>query len=288
LITENEIVAIRVAGISLTRILGFLAVIGVIFSLFLFIVNDKYIPSSHYSYRSKIKSLYAKNANAFIEPGVFIEHFKDAIIYVGDVQTNNKLKNIFIYEPTGKGTNSVIFAKQGKFTVDEDVLIMQLEDGFHDRVDPDGTRELYRLNFRILTQRYSIKEKDDGPLEKKPVDMSLDEIREKIRYLKEEKNIDPVKLVKLPIEFHKRISFAFSPLIFTLLGFGISLVVKHREKSLNFGIALLLGGMYYLLFILGETLSNYGYVSAALGMWLPNIAIGSIAAYLIYRNAYPR
>ena len=116
-------------------------------------------------------------------------------------------------------------------------------------------------------------------ISKKPSDMRLSELREKIAQ---------IDAPKLKGEFHKRISFSFSCLAFIILGFGISLVVKHREKSINFGIAFLTAGVYYLLFIFGEALLEYSYIAPALGMWLPNIVVISIGGYLIFKHAYSR
>lgn len=114
--------------------------------------------------------------------------------------------------------------------------------------------------------------------------MQLSELRDKINYLKE-KNIDTSEIEG---EFHKRISFSFSVITFILLGFGVSLVVKHREKSINFGIAFLSAGIYYLLFVLGETLIEYRLIMPLLGMWLPNIIVGSVGGYLLFKNAHFR
>ena len=74
---------------------------------------------------------------------------------------------------------------------------------------------------------------------------------------------------------------------FIILGFGISLKVRHREKSINFGIAFLSAGAYYLLFIIGETLLEYHFLSPALAMWIPNIIVILAGAWLL-KNAHFR
>ncbi|MBU2103127.1 MAG: LptF/LptG family permease, partial [Candidatus Omnitrophica bacterium] len=80
--------------------------------------------------------------------------------------------------------------------------------------------------------------------------------------------------------------FSFSIITFILLGFGVSLAVKHREKSINFGIALLAAGIYYLLFILGQTLVENHILTPFIGMWIPNIVIASVGGYFIFKNAH--
>lgn len=279
LISDNEIIAIRVAGVSLFKILNIFLILGFIFSLFLFILNDRIIPDFHYRYRSQIKNIYFKNVSALIEPGVFLEHFENYILYVAD-KNGNKLKNVFIYEIDDKQkTTKVTFAKEGEFIVEDDILKIKLEEGFRDETISKGKMELYRLNFKVFFMDIPIQKREKVKINKKSSDMRLSELRKKIALL---------DAPELKGEFHKRISFSFSCLAFIILGFGISLAVRHREKSINFGIAFLTAGVYYLLFILGEALLEYRYVAPALGMWLPNIIVVSIGGYLIFKYAYSR
>jgi lipopolysaccharide export system permease protein len=279
LIADNEIVAIRVAGIPLLKILNIFLILGVIFSLLLFILNDRVIPDFHYRYRSEIKNIYSKNVSALIEPGVFLENFDNYILYVTD-KNGNKLKNIFIYEIDKKQESTrVTFAKEGEFIVEDDILKIKLENGFRDETVSKKTMELYRLNFKVFFMDIPILEQGETAISKKPSDMRLSELRKKITLL---------NAPELQGEFHKRISFSFSCLAFIIFGFGISLVVKHREKSINFGIAFLTAGIYYLLFILGETLLGYRYIAPFLGMWLPNIIVISLGGHLIFKHAHPR
>lgn len=283
LIADNELVAIHVAGISILRILTIFLIIGVIFSLSLFILNDKVLPYFHYNYRSRIKNIYTKNIAALIEPGVYLENFKDTILYVGDIKENN-LKNVFVYEINTEGLSRLTYAKTGEFVVDNELLKMKLENGFRDEINPKNKEEFYRLNFKISFIDVPIEEKGNTVVEKKSSDMDINELREKIHHLKS-LSINPVEFIT---ELHKRISFSFSPLTFVILGFGISLVVRHREKSINFGVAVLIAGIYYLLLLLGETLAHFEVTAPSLAMWLPNITVSLVGTWCIVKNAYIR
>jgi len=283
LVADNELTAINVSGISLMRILSVFLTIGIIFSLFLFLINDKIIPYFHYNYRSHVKNIYSKNIAAIIEPGVYLENFKDTILYVDNIK-DNKLKNVFVYEIDKEGLSKLTYAKYGEFVVDNDVLKMRLERGFRDEINPKNTKEFFRLNFKIFFIDIPIEKKTKTYVNKKASDMNIKELRTRIKHLKD-KNINPIEFLA---ELHKRISFSFSPLIFVILGFGVSLVVKHRERSINFGIAALIAGIYYLLMLFGETLTDFQFVPPIFGMWLPNIVVGIIGMYLIIKHAHIR
>lgn len=307
LISDNEIVAINVAGISLTKILNVFLLLGVIGSLFVFILNSQVIPDFHYRYRTVLKSVYTSNASSMIEPGQFMEQFQNYVLYVSD-REGNKLKNVFIYElDKNRESSKVTFAKWAEFIMENNVLKLKLEEGFRDEAatgmpainilpdtkqakpaaNSDSTQkknELYRLNFKVFFMDIPVSDDKVLKIEKKPSDMGSKELREKINYFR----VLGINPTELTAEFHKRISFSFAIITFILLGAGVSLIVKHREKSINFGIAFICAGIYYLLFILGQTLVEYNFLPAMLGMWLANIIMTTIGCWLIFKNAHFR
>ena len=286
-ISDNEIVAINVAGISSLKLLNIFLILGFILTLILFIINDKIDPYFHYRYRAQMKNIYSKNITNLIEPGVFLEGFSNYIIYVSDKE-GNKMKNVFIYELNEKeGVSKVTYAKKGEFAVDKNNLKMKLENGFRDETSSSssgGKKELYRLNFEVFFIDIPIGDKKPVKIEKKPSDMNIKELREKAKYLKRM----GIPSLEFMTELHKRISFSFSIITFAILGFGVSLMVRHREKSINFGIAAFTALIYFLLFITAETLIEYHLINPILGMWLPNIVIIFAGELLIYKNAHFR
>jgi len=281
LVGENEIVAINTAGVSSLKILHIFMLMAVAGTLFLFILNDRVIPGFHYRYRTELKNIYTKNIGALIEPRVFLEHFQDFIVYVSDMD-GNKLKNVYIYETKkGKAASKVTFAKTAEFAVDGDMLKMKLDDGFRDETAADP-KQLYRLSFKTFFIDIPISKPKGAKVDKKPGDMTIQELHAREKELKK-LGVNPLEIAA---EFHKRISFSCSIIIFTLLAFAVSLIVRHREKSINFGIAFVIAGTYYLLFIFGETMVEYHKIIPWLGMWLPNIIIGAIGAHLTLKHAH--
>ena len=70
---------------------------------------------------------------------------------------------------------------------------------------------------------------------------------------------------------------------FVLLGIPLAMLTRRREKSINFGLAVIVVGTYYLLLIAAEALSIQGYMNPAITTWLPNIIFGLIGAILTLR-----
>lgn len=153
-------------------------------------------------------------------------------------------------------------------------------DGTSDEPDPNDPAVFYKLNFKTYFMTLNIaQQQDKNKIQKKPKDMTIQELKDEVAKLKNE-GIDPAPLIT---QIHQKISLAFSCLIFIIIGSSLAILTRRREKSINFGIAFLVVGVYYLLLMASETLSLQGYLDPRIAMWLPNIILGSIGSFLLYR-----
>jgi lipopolysaccharide export LptBFGC system permease protein LptF len=117
---------------------------------------------------------------------------------------------------------------------------------------------------------------DTDKIEKKPKDMTIQELRKEVEKIRKE-GIDPMPLLT---EINEKISLAFSCLAFIILGIPLAIITRRREKTINFGIVFLIVGLYYLLLMGSEALSLRGYVNPSIAMWIPNIILGFIGTIL--------
>jgi lipopolysaccharide export system permease protein len=279
---DNEVVAIRANGINLFSLILPLLIIGLILSLILVIFNDRLIPYAHFASRKTLIEIGIKNPAAALEPGVFINSFQKYILFIYRID-QNKLTNVRIYEPQreNKPTRTIV-AKQGEFIAipEKKVIKLKLMDGTSDEPDPENPTHFYKLNFKTYFMTLSLEQMGDKEgIRKKPKDMTIMELEDEIKKLKSE-GIDPKPLIT---EINEKISLAFSCFIFILLGVPLAIVTRRREKSINFGIAFLIVGIYYIILMGAEALGLQGYLDPTLAMWIPNIILGAIGAILTYR-----
>ncbi len=279
---DNEIIAIRASGINAFLVALPLLTISLILSLILVIFNDRFIPYAHYASRKTLTEIGIKNPTAALEPGVFINSFQNYVLFIYAID-QNKLSNVRVYEPQGAGKPTrIIVAKKGEFIAipEKNMIKLKLMDGTADEPDPDNPSNFYKLNFRTYYMSLNLAHaQDKDAVEKKPKDMTIKELKNEVENLKKQK-IDPAPLYT---EINKKIALAFSCFVFTLLGMPLAIITRRREKSINFGIAVIIVLIYYLLLIGSETLSLQGFVPPGLSMWLPNIIFGIIGAYLTHR-----
>lgn len=289
LIADNELIAIQSSGISIIKIFSLFLIVSFVFSLSLLFLKSRVFPDIHFGYRTQLRSIYSQNIPALIEPGVFLDEFQNYILYVSDKENQN-LKNVYIYKTDPEeNITEITFAKTGRFIVDGNNLKIKLEEGFRDITTSGTETSPYRLNFDRFFMTLPIQQ-EEAKVSRTYQNMHLEQLRNQINTFQEKTvaGIEPKIPTRFLTEFHRRISFSFAPLAFVILGFGISMTIKHREKSINFLIAAFTAGIYYLFFLLGETLAEYRFLPPFLAMWLPNIIIALIGIFLFYKYAYSR
>jgi len=280
---DNELIPIRNAGVSLFRIFDGFLIIGIICSLFLIFMQNKVIPELHYKSRALLKSVAQKNIYSLIEPGVFIDSFPGYILYVGDLK-GNKMKNVIIYEIQKEKPSRTTVAQRGEFISEDNTIKIKLEQGFRDEVNPKDPTKFYRLNFKVMFTTIAIPKDLPDSVARNPRDYTLKELKKEIAGF----NAKGIPSLPYVIEYHRKISFSLSVLVFIILGFAVAISINQREKSVNFTIAFMAAGVYYLLSLLGESLALKGVVPPPVGVWIPNVIMSSIGLFFYFKNAYIR
>jgi LPS export ABC transporter permease LptF len=280
--SDNEITTMRASGIAPVRIVIPLVLTGLLLSTGMVIVNDKVIPAAHYASRKTLLDVGIRNPAAALEPGVFINSFDRYILFIYAID-GFKLQNIRIYEPQGDDRPTrIIVARRGEFLPlpEQRIVKLKLMDGTADEPDPEHPDTFYKLNFKtyFMTLNFAnVNEK--GTLDKKPKDMTIAELKTQARQLSAG-GIAPTPMLS---EIHRKIALSFAPLVFILIGLPLAVITRRREKSINFGIAFIVVGVYYLLLLGAEALTMQGITDPHIALWLPNALLGSAGLYLTFR-----
>lgn len=275
LCSDNEIIAVRASGVSILHLVIMpLLIVGLILSLILVVFNGRIVPYAHFASRRTLRSIGIKSPTAALEAGTFINSFNKYIIFIYRID-GNRLYQVRIYEPRedDKPCRTII-AKEGEFVSlpEKGMVKLKLINGTSDEPDPNNPARFYKLNFKTLFLNLNLAEADKGKVQKKPKDMTFQEIGSQINKFK----ASGVEVFPLITELHKRIALAFSVIIFVLLGCCLAMLTRRREKSINAALAFGIAGLYYLLLLGATALSLQGYVNSALAMWLPNIILGIV------------
>lgn len=102
---------------------------------------------------------------------------------------------------------------------------------------------------------------------KDPDEMALGELRDHIRRTA----MSGGDVTRLQVDLHTRYSFPFASFIVMLLGAPLTGAIRRGGHALGFGLALLVGFVYYILLQIGETYGHNGTLPPVVAAWLPNI-----------------
>jgi len=122
-------------------------------------------------------------------------------------------------------------------------------------------------------------DKSSQELNKKPKDMTIKELKEKINKFNADK-IDPLPYL---VQFNEKFAISFSPLIFIILSIPLGVTTNKRGKKGNIKYVFGLVMLYYLSFIGIETLALQGTVDVNL-MWLTDIIFAGFGIISLYRT----
>ncbi|MFH1868980.1 MAG: LptF/LptG family permease [Candidatus Omnitrophota bacterium] len=280
LASDNEVTAMKASGISLYGIGLPVIVAAFIISLASVYLNDRVLPQSHFASYKLIKEVGMKKPTAYLEAGTFIKSFKGYILFIHSINGDN-LRDVRIYQLQDNGPARTIVAQSGtiKTFPEKNLVELKLNNGTLDEPNPDNPKIFYKLNFKTYNMKLNLAENfSKYDVEKKPKDMTIREIREEIARLKNN-NIDTVPLLA---EIHRKIAMAFSGFVFVLVGLPVAINTKRREKSVGFGMSLIILITYYLLFIGGQALALRHIVTPIIGLWLANIIYFILGSTLMF------
>ena len=280
--SDNEIIALRASGIGLRNVARPLFVMGAILALLTLLLSDKIASQTHYSYRVLLTQIGLENPGAALEEGTFIKKFKNFVIFIYEID-KNKLKGIRIYQPQEGRSARTIVAQKGELVSipERGIIKLKLVHGTSDEPDPKDPTKLYKLNFKTYDLPLNIAEvKEPKELGKKPKDMTIRELTSEIDRLGEE---GIRATYALSTEIHNKIAMALSCLTFLLVGIPLGITTRRSDKSMSFGLGLIILTAYWTMLIGGKAVAQKGYVPPILAMQFSNIVIGALGFFLYRR-----
>lgn len=281
--SDGELTAMKASGISLYRMSLPVIMLGIIFSFAAFFLNDQVSSNASFASRRVIKEIGIKSPTAYLEEGTFIRGFENYVIFIHEIK-GNRLKNIRIYQPQeGKPTRTII-AEEGEIKTmpEKNIVELRLFNGTSEEPSPTDPESFYKLNFKTyfmsldLTKIFK-KEK----IQKKTREMSVNELNAEIARATSQK----IETTPLFVEIYKKINMSAASFILILLGIPLGIRAHRSEKSIGFGISLILFAVYYGAFLGGIALSLQGAVPPFLGVSLPNIIFFVLGVILFIRTA---
>lgn len=314
---DNEIIALKMSGINIIKIIKIPIIFIIFLSLFMFFFNNFFWPESEFRIRNLLLDLARKKPQIKIREGIFFEDFAPYVIYIGYLEEKSgKMRDILIFKKEGEIKPIFIFAKEGilKEQEKENYFTFILKKGELHQLEDSKYRQIIfeetTINFpyeeelvrRERTYR-PIREMNIFQLFKniKEIDSEIRSLRKKIKDLKQEKIVEEIKMgrikeeeIKLKykirekerflLEFHKKTTLAFANIFFLIFGIALGLIIKKGSIGISFIFGLIYFAFYYVLLLLFEEMVLRGKLLAFFGMWLPTVINFPFALYFLYKK----
>lgn len=273
---DNEITALRMSSISIYRLVLPLIILGLIISGGNYLLNEEVVPVSNKRFQVIMNETVLKSQMPKIKENVFFKGAKNKLFYIGEYnESKSTVKNIIVYELDSKQDYpNIIMAKRGK--VYQDNNKWELNEGHIYKYNNDGAL-IDTDKFKDITVGFKANI-NRFVNQKSPSEMSIEELKEEIEFLKKI-GADPNSLL---VEYHLKFAMPFSALIFILVGSILSIKGKN-SKGVNILLTIIIIFSYYLLLSLSRSLGRNGVFSPPVAAWLTNlifIILGTILFYI--------
>ncbi|PYL18819.1 MAG: hypothetical protein DMF41_11440 [Verrucomicrobia bacterium] len=283
---DNELIALRSNGVSITRICISLAGIALVCTGICLWLNVQAAPAAQERLRSTIFDLATRNPMALFGSDQVIDQFPGRRIYVGKKE-GNKLENITVFEMNQNALPvKVTYALTGMLEADltNKQILMHLYQARYQERDPKDPFNLRKIRdgINMVEGTLPISLEELYEKEKKRPSRSALSIEQLLEQLKSENQHERSAS---RTEINKRFSFPFACIAFAIIGVPLGVTAHRRETSIGFAMGLIVAITYFLFVIIGDTLRDNPHVHPELLVWFPNVLFIVLGAFLFRRLA---
>ena len=287
---DNEITALKSAGVSLWQLMVPYLILGALLCYLLIEFGNRVLPD--FNHRSRVLSgdIRRKKPTLALEEGIFIFDLPHYVLWAQRIdQRQSKLYSLVIYDESDARYPSVVSAAEGdlNFIYDEEAFHLQLYNGEIHRQDAKDPGYYQRTQFeksllRIPAPDMVFEHQESGYRSDR--ELSAPEMWRQVAELKTEPVKNRRRIDSYLVEIHKKYSIPFACIIFVLIGAPLG-VRAHRG---GIGVAASLSVFFFLVYwaflIGGEDLADRDIIAPAVAMWAPNVLLGLIGIVLIIRT----
>jgi len=278
---NNEIIAMRSAGLSLWQVCRSTVVFGCIISALVFLTNENLAPKAQETTeRIKRQMEYSgsdKKKNRSVQfKNLSLYGFKNRLFFINSFYpAENTIEGITILEQDKEqNITSKIMAEKGVWEDNHWTFYKCTIFNFDASGRIRDTPEFYEELAMYITET----PKDFLEQRQSPEYMNISQLRNYIRKIAKSGATTVIR--KLKVDLLYRTSFPFTSLVIILLGIPFSLAIKKRGVALSsVGVCIIIAFLYYVLDAVSIALGKAGILPPSLAAWATNICFFSLALY---------
>ena len=283
LAADSEVIAMRASGLGIgyfVKVASIVAIGGTLLGL----ANSVYLaPRANRAILSMQLALETSQASYEIQPRVFYEDFRNAVLYVQNVRGGTGASNwdrVFMADVTDPATPIITTAASA--TVANDTaqeLLMRLRNGSrHEMVA--GQPQQYNIStFTNTDLPLSLSQQSEvhlGRMDTAIYALPMSTLMDRTH------GPDGKRFL---LELYTRFSYPAACLVLMLVGVPLGVVSRRGGKSSGLVFTVLLVLVYYVLSYTGIALSRQDKLSPFLGVWMANLIFAVAGTFLLWQMA---
>lgn len=282
LMGDNEITAMRTAGIPVMRIAAAPLLFGVAMFGIAYAMNEWVAPASvDLSTRSFYQIIYHTDALP-VEPQFFRKDPDTGnTFYVGQVAADNRtMMDVQIFKPAKFGPwNETLQAKTA--SVQSSSLV--LHDVIDTRYNNDGfvSNQQHVKNVTIGLPMGETSQQFTSTVNNDPWTMSSKSLRTQVNALQAQ-GIGGTAMGSLQINLADRLAWPFACIISVLVALPLAMRFGKRGRMLGISLSIVVFFAYYLMVSVASAFGRNGAINPYFAAWLPNIIVGTIGTVLLW------
>lgn len=265
--SDSEIVAMRAAGVGTWTMLWPMLAVGLLLTVATTYINLNEAPQAARGLRRAVLQGALHKLDSPVEPRTFTTEIPNYVIYVRDGDKKAGVwGRVFIFAQQRDGSTNLVTAQSGRIdsTGDKSELVLNDAVGLDLPASQGGQyggKHLDQIRLAIDTGRATILAGIKQP-KNEPDEMEWGDLRRLASSGSAAVRREAERML------HKRLAFSVSPLVFAFLGASLGLRVRRGGRGIGVLLSILIMIVYYLVFLLGESLSRVGTVSPVVGAWM--------------------
>lgn len=282
LAADSEVIAMRSSGLGigyLVRVSSIVAVGGTLLGL----GNSLYLaPRANQAILAMQRSLETQQASYEIQPRVFYEDFKNAVLYVQDVRSGAGASNwrqVFMANVTDPANPIVTTAASATVasSANTQELMMRLRNGARYETVAGDPGQFNISTFATTDMPLSLGQQSSirlGRLETAIYALPMHALLKRARGPGARRYL---------IEIYDRFSFPFACLVLMLVGVPLGASSRRGGKSSGFVFTILLVFIYYFLSATGTALGRENKLPVFLAVWSANLIFAAAGLFLLWQ-----
>lgn len=278
---DNEIIALKAAGVSFRQFLP--AVLSVLLLTTVFsLVNSIYaVPRANKALQNKLISLGRSNLSVLLRQGVFIDLIPNVVFFFKEVNPSAlSVQGIFVQDQRKREINAAIVAEGARISYQPEPaqIVFNMHNGSITRVgkDLDDSQNILFKTYEFSLPLDEIVSKAATGSRARREMMTVSELQSVIR----ERGLE--SSYSYALELHKRFALPVGCLFLGLLGAPLGTFFRRAGRMTGVAMALSLFVAYYVLLSAGSGLGKNGIIPCFVAVWTPNLVM--LAAGLLLWN----